>query len=205
MPMKNRIQVLLVISAIALTSFVQIMQFDSINAFAQQLELQESDVETNPSSEIGEIQLRKFSILDKLKIATMGYLNPLGKSDKSVIYAYAFADNEDAAKALSVILNSGNVMLADNWYIGEIETVSSDSLDLRWQPVKLNEFNVDSYTSGTGRILATNWPIPGEDSAEAYWVPFAEWASLIDRYYQQANTAAQSNPITKTPLRIESP
>ena len=203
--MKNRIQVLLVISAIALTSFVQIMQFDSINAFAQQLELQESDVETNPSSEIVEIQLRKFSILDKLKIATMGYLNPLGKSDKSVIYAYAFADNEDAAKALSVILDSGNVMLADNWYIGEIETASSDSLGLRWQPVKLNEFNFDSYSSETGRILATNWPIPGEDSAEAYWVPFAEWASLVDRYYQHSNTAAQSNPITKTPLRKESP
>ena len=203
--MNNRFQVLLVISALALTSFVQIMQFDSFNAFAQQLELQESDVETNPNSEIGAIQLRKFSIWDKLEITTMGYLNPLGKSDKSVIYAYEFADDIDAAKALSAIFDSQIVMPADTWYIGKIEAASNDSLDLLWQPVKLTEFNFDSYSSETERILATNWPIPGEDSAEAYWVPFAEWASLIDRYYQQANTAAQSNPITKTPFRIESP
>ena len=203
--MKNRFQVLFVVSALALTSFVQIMKFDSFNAFAQQLELRESDVETNPNSEIGAIQLHKFSIWDKLKITTVGYLNPLGKSDKSVIYSYEFADNEDVAKALSVIFDSEIVMLADTWYIGKIETVSSDSLDLQWRPVELNQFNVDSYSSDTERILATNWPIPGEDSAEAYWVPFAEWASLVDRYYQQANTAAQSNPITKTPIRIESP
>ena len=203
--MKNRFQVLLVISAFAVTSFVQIMQFDSFNAFAQQLELQESDVETNPNSEIGAIQLHKFSIWDKLEITTMGYLNPLGKSDKSVIYSYEFADNEDVAKALSVIFDSEIVMLVDTWYIGKIETVSSDSLDLQWRPVKLNQFNVDTYSSETERFLATNWPIPGEDSAEAYWVPFAEWASLVDRYYQQSNTAAQSNPITKTPLRKESP
>ena len=203
--MKNRFQVLLVISVFAVTSFVQIMQFDSFNAFAQQLELQELDVETNPNSEIGAIQLHKFSIWDKLEITTMGYLNPLGKSDKSVIYSYEFADNEDVAKALSVIFDSEIVMLVDTWYIGKIETVSSDSLDLQWRPVKLNQFNVDTYSFETERFLATNWPIPGEDSAEAYWVPFAEWASLVDRYYQQSNTAAQSNPITKTQLRKESP
>ena len=203
--MKNRFQVLLVISAFAFSCFVQFMQLDSFNALAQQLELQESDVETNPNSEIGAIQLRKFSIWDKLEITTMGYLNPLGKSDKSVIYAYEFADDIDAAKALSAIFDSQILMPADTWYIGKIETDSSDSLDLQWRPVKLNQFNVDSYTSETGRILATNWPLPGEDSAEAYWVPYVEWASLVDRTHQQPNTAVQANPITKTPLRIESP
>ena len=203
--MKNRFQVLPVISALAITFFVQIIQIDSFNVFAQQLELQESDVETNLNSEIGAIQLREFSIWDKLEITTMGYLNPLGKSDKSVIYAYEFADNGDVAKALSVIFDSKIMMPVDTWYIGNIEPVSSDGLDLRWRPVKLNEFNFDSYSSETGRILATNWPIPGEDNAEAYWVPFVEWASLVDRTHQQPNTAAHSNPITKTPLRKESP
>ena len=182
--MKIRLQLFLVISAIALACFVHILQFDSFTAIAQQLDLQESDVETNQNSEIGAIHLRKFSIWDKLEAATMAYLNPLGESDKSVIYAYEFADTDDAAKALSNLVKSQHKFPADSWYIGEIETVSNDSPDLRWQPVKLNDFNFESYPSEPGQILATNWPIPGEDSADAYWVPYAELASLVERTQQ---------------------
>ena len=174
--MRNRLQFLLVIFAISLACFVQIMQFDSFTASAQ-----ESDVETRLNSEIGAIQLRKFSIWDKIEIATMAYFNPLGESDKSVIYAYEFADNEDASKALSNLVNSQHKFPADSWYIGIIGTVSNDSPDLRWQPVKLNDFNFESYSSEPGRFLATNWPIPGEDIADAYWVPYAEWVSLVER------------------------
>ena len=182
--MKNRLRFSLVIFAIALACFVHILQFDSFTAFAQQLDSQESDVKTNQNSEIGAIHLRKFSIWDKFEIATMAYFNPLGESDKSVIYAYEFADNKDAEEALDNLAKSKHKIPADSWYIGKIETVSNDSPDLRWQPVKLNDFNIDSYPSAPGQILATNWPIPGENSADAYWVPYAEWISLIERTQQ---------------------
>ena len=188
--MKNRFQVLLVISAFAVTSFVQIMQFDSFNAFAQQLELQESDVETNPNSEFGAIQLHKFSIWDKLEITTMGYLNPLGKSDKSVIYSYEFADNEDVAKALSVIFDSEIVMLVDTWYIGKIETVQY------WY------------------LLLRNWAFPCHKLADTRWrqcrsilgavcrVGFTRWSLLPAIQHcrtvesDNGDTTSQRKPLT---------
>ena len=167
---KYPVQLSLAVFAIALTYFGPTILTEQFIAFSQQQSEQiENDDKTDSGSNIGEIQLHPFTFWEKLKAATLVYINPLAPTDISVIYVYDFMDSEEIIKALSQISTENSEILMENWYIGQVAQEASDSKSAIWRPAKLNEFNWESGWGEVEPAVASTCVLPGKKSADTYW------------------------------------
>ena len=179
---KRRVQGSLAVLAIVFTCFVLTIQTEQYSAFAhQQGEQKEKSHKPELSSNIGEIQLHPFTLWELWKIATLAYINPLALTGKSVIYIYEFSDQASVREALIQIKRKHPEILKENWYVGQVTTEPIAGKSEIWRPSKLNEFNLESVGDEGKQLVASNLRIPGNKNYDAYWVPYDEWAALVEK------------------------
>ena len=168
--------------AIALTYFVLTIHTEQFVVFAQQQSEQTNNGWAGLSgSEIGEIQLHPFTFWDKWKIGTLAYFNPLAPTGKSVIFIYEFPDEESVREALQKIKEHQSSLRKMGWYIGQMAGEAVAGRPATWRPTKLDEFELESASASVKPVVASNLRLPGEKNADVYWVPYDEWAALVEK------------------------
>ena len=176
------VQLSFAVIAIAFTCFVITIQTDQYFAFAQeQSEQNENHWVPVSGSNIGEIQLHPITFWDKLKIATLAYIDPLAPVDKSVIYIYEFKDQAAAEEVLSQIQKKFSENLMNNWYVGPLAMEPGAPESLIWRPTKLNKFNLETEGDGGGISVATNLRMPSIRRTDIYWVLNDEWILFVEK------------------------
>ena len=128
----------------------------------------------------GFVQLRPFTLWDKLVNTTMAYINPYGLSDKSIVFIYEIENIEEVQDTLSQITAALQYeQLAGGWYVGAVVTRdSADGAYQEWAPVRYDSSVASEILANVERF-ASNLPIPGENRTDAYWVPYEELSNLV--------------------------
>ena len=180
------VKILLAVVAMAFTILGQAIQSKQFSAVAQssvQVEDHSPREQDNEFDSIAEIRLHQFSLWNLFVNTAMAYIDPYGLSDKPIIYVYEFENQAEIQDALSQITTDDLYEpLVEHWFFGQVDVTqdtNDDTISI-WRPVRLDTYDPNSPDQEHVQLFASNLPIPGEERADAYWVPYDEWLEFIN-------------------------